>query len=98
MPRGKTSSTEEVRPAFRKLVMRVATMEPDPEQYKPTKPIVEPENFFIEVDIPDDLVIRDESSAKVSRVIYSPDAISHVASVIRTALRRGYTMPIRSSK
>ena len=72
-----------------KIRLKWIEARPDPMQYKPWSPVLEPQQTFIEVNVDNKHLANDPQ--KSDTVVLTPDGMAQVLKTVATALMRAYS-------
>ena len=72
-----------------KIRLKWMEARPDPMQYKPWSPVLEPQEVYIEVDLANKYLTNDHHKSKI--VVLTPDGMAQVLKTVATALMRAYS-------
>lgn len=82
--------------ATMKIVVPLASLSPDPIQYKPYAPRFDLTTLAVEVDIPADLFIRHDK--KTGLDIFHPDAVPLIAHQLSLSIAKNYKPAIPTNR
>ena len=74
-----------------KIRLRMESLHPDPERYKPYDISYTPaKDTFVELEIDPEEIVEEEGDAHTGRIILTPDGMVEIATQLAKAIRLGW--------